>query len=684
MPNRLAQETSPYLLQHADNPVDWYPWGAEALERARREAKPILLSIGYAACHWCHVMAHESFEDSATAALMNERFVNIKVDREERPDLDGIYMQAVQAMTGHGGWPMTVFLTPDGVPFYGGTYFPKDDRHGMPSFTRILLTVSDAYHARPDDVARAAASVRELYASAAEQTRTAGALGERLLDEAYRALSSRYDEAHGGFDGAPKFPQTMSLEFLLRYWARRGTEQALVIAASSFRHMVRGGIYDQIGGGFARYSVDAEWLVPHFEKMLYDNALLVHFGAHLWQATHDAEVRRVVVDTIDWLTTEMRSPEGGFYSSLDADSEGHEGKFYVWSLDELDALLGDAAPALRDYWGVTADGNFEGRNILSVAGDARVVAARHGLSERGLEQLVRQARQTLYAARTRRVWPGRDDKILTSWNGLTVRALATCARIFDDDALRGAAVESGTFLFGALVANGRVFRSWKEGRPRIAGYLEDYAALGLAALALYELTFDAQWLQRARAMHDATVRWFWDDAVGAFFDTASDHETLITRPREVSDNATPSGTSLAVELLWRVAELTNDADARRRATYVLETLAPPMARYPSAFGHLLGAADLAINGAVEVAIVGDPAAEDFRALVRTIAAEYVPGLVLAGGPAREDEAVALLAGRTTRNGRATAYVCRNYTCEAPVSEREELERQLGRVSRSEI
>ncbi len=684
MPNRLAQETSPYLLQHADNPVDWYPWGAEALERARREAKPILLSIGYAACHWCHVMAHESFEDPATAALMNERFVNIKVDREERPDLDGIYMQAVQAMTGHGGWPMTVFLTPDGVPFYGGTYFPKDDRHGMPSFTRILRTVADAYHARPDDVARAADSVRELYASAAEQTRSAGALGQRLLDEAYRTLSSRYDEAHGGFDGAPKFPQTMSLEFLLRYWGRRGTEQALSIAVSSFRHMARGGIYDQIGGGFARYSVDAEWLVPHFEKMLYDNALLVHFGAHLWQATHDAEVRRVVVDTIAWLTTEMRSPEGGFYSSLDADSEGHEGKFYVWSLDELDALLGDAAPALRDYWGVTAEGNFERRNILSVVGDARVIAARHGLSERALEELVRQARQTLYSARARRVWPGRDDKILTSWNGLAVRALAACARIFDDDTLRAAAVESGTFLFGAVVADARVFRSWKEGRPRIAGYLEDYAALGLAALALYELTFDGACLERAREMHDATVRWFWDDAVGAFFDTASDHETLITRPREVSDNATPSGTSLAVELLLRMAELTNDADARRRATYVLETLAPAMARYPSAFGHLLGAADLAINGAVEVAIVGQPAAEDFKALARTVAAEYVPGLVLAGGPAQADEAVALLAGRTMREGKATAYVCRNYTCEEPVSGREELERQLERVLRSEI
>jgi uncharacterized protein len=681
MPNRLAHETSPYLLQHADNPVDWYPWGTEALERARREQTPILLSIGYAACHWCHVMAHESFEDPPTAALMNERFVNIKVDREERPDLDGIYMQAVQAMTGHGGWPMTVFLTPDGAPFYGGTYFPKDDRNGMPSFARILRTVSDAFHARPDDVARAAASVRELYAAAAEQTRSAGPLGERLLDDAYHALSSRYDEAHGGFDGAPKFPQTMSLDFLLRYWARRGREQALAIATRSFRHMARGGIYDQIGGGFARYSVDSQWLVPHFEKMLYDNALLLRFGAHLWQATRDAEVRRVVADTITWLMTEMRSPHGGFYSSLDADSEGSEGKFYVWSLDEFNALLGDAAPALRDHWGVTAEGNFEGRNILSASADVRAVAARHGLSERALDELVREARQTLYAARAKRVWPGRDDKILTSWNALTVRALAESARIFGDDEIRVAAVQSGTFLFGSLVANGRVFRSWKDGRARIAGYLEDHAAMGLAALALYELTFDMEWLERARSMQEATVRWFWDDATGAFYDTASDHETLITRPREVSDNAVPSGTSLAVELLVRMAELTQDVDARRRATYVLETLAPAMGRYPAAFGHLLGAADLLINGAVEVAIVGDPAAEDFRALTRTLAAEYVPGLVLAGGPTRDDS-IALLAGRTMREGRATAYVCRNYTCNEPVTEAAELEKQLSRAAPS--
>ena len=680
MPNRLARETSPYLLQHANNPVDWYPWGPEALARARDENRPILLSIGYAACHWCHVMEHESFENAATAALMNERFVNIKVDREERPDLDGIYMQAVQAMTGQGGWPMTVFLTPEGVPFYAGTYFPKDDRHGMPSFTRILNAVSDAYRTKPADVARTAASVREMFHVTVEPTRSAGPLGPELLDGAYRALAERYDELDGGFDGAPKFPQTMSLDFLLRYWARRGVENALAMVSHSFKQMARGGIYDQIGGGFARYSVDAQWLVPHFEKMLYDNALLIRLGAHLWQATQDADVRRVVEETIDWAVLEMRAPEGGFYSSFDADSEGHEGKFYVWSVEELDEILGPDAPVMRAYWGVTSDGNFEGRNILFVKGERRALAARLSLSEDRLEHIVARAKTALYAVRRHRVWPGRDDKILASWNGLMVRGIAEAARAFGNERYRAVAVEGARFLFDHLVSDGRVLRSYKDGRARIAGYLEDHASLGLAALAIYELTFDAEWLDRARVLGSAVVRWFWDDETGAFYDTASDHEALIIRPRDISDNATPSGTSLAVELLFRLGELFDDGDARRRATYVVESLAPAMARYPSAFGHLLGCADMSINGAVELAIVGDPASDDFRRLERTAAERYVPSLVVAGGVPRVDRDVALLLGREARGGRATAYVCRNYTCEEPATTRAQLDEQLQRIT----
>jgi len=675
MANRLASETSPYLLQHADNPVDWYAWGQDALDKSRTEDKPILLSIGYAACHWCHVMAHESFEDDATAALMNDRFVNIKVDREERPDLDGIYMQAVQAMTGHGGWPMTVFLTPEGVPFYGGTYFPKDERQGIPSFKRILTAVSDAYKNKPADVARTAASVREMYDAAKEQTRSSGPLSPALLDSAYRALAQSHDERYGGFERAPKFPQTMSLDFLLRYWARTNIENALAMVSRSFLHMARGGIYDQIGGGFARYSVDEKWLVPHFEKMLYDNALLVRLGAHLWQATSDADVRQATEQTIEWALTEMRAPGGGFYSSLDADSEGHEGKFYVWDASEIDALLGDDAPIARAYWGVTDEGNFEGKNILSVVADRRVVAARNNATPASVDEVIRSAAATLYAARAKRVWPGRDEKILTSWNALMVRGIAEAARALGSDRYRLAAVESAEFLFANLVRDGRVLRSYKDGRARVAGYLEDYAALGLAALAVYEITFDDRWLARARELGDSAVRWFWDEASGAFFDTASDHETLITRPKDITDNAVPSGTSLAVELLVRLAELFADADARRRATYVVETLAPAITRYPTAFGHLLGSADMLILGAVELAIIGDPKAADFGALERAAAERYVPSFVIAGGSPRDD--VALLADRVARDGRATAYVCRGYACEEPATNASTLGTQLA-------
>jgi hypothetical protein len=681
MPNRLASETSPYLLQHANNPVDWYAWGPEALERAKAENRPILLSIGYAACHWCHVMEHESFEDESTAALMNERFVNIKVDREERPDLDAIYMQAVQAMTGHGGWPMTVFLTPDGVPFYGGTYFPAEPRFGMPTFKRILTAVSDSYRDKPADVARAAGSVREMYDTAKEATRSGGTLSTELLDRAYRSLADEYDEEHGGFGGAPKFPATMALDFLLRYWARTGTERALAIVTNSFLQMARGGIYDQIGGGFARYTVDAVWLVPHFEKMLYDNALLVRLGAHLWQATGDAETRRVVEETIDWAIREMRSPDGGFYSSYDADSEGHEGKFYLWDAAELDAALGSDAAIMRAYWGVSSGGNFEGHNILFVAArDKRALSRRFSISLDQLEEVIARSKRTLYELRTRRVWPGLDDKVLASWNGLMVRGIAEAARAFGNDEYRRVAIESGTFLFDKMVRDGRVLRSYKGGRARIAGYLEDYASLALAALSLYELTFDRAWLARARELGESIVRLFWDDDVNAFFDTASDHEALVVRPRDLTDNAVPSGTSLAAELLARLAELYQDVDARRRTTWIIETQFQTMQRYPSAFGHALGVADMLIHGAVELAIVGEADAPDFRSLERAAAGRYVPSLVVAGGPPSTSNDIALLADREARDGRATAYVCRSYACEAPATSVEQLVEQLDRVT----
>ncbi|HET9425197.1 MAG TPA: thioredoxin domain-containing protein [Gemmatimonadaceae bacterium] len=670
MPNRLAKETSPYLLQHAHNPVDWYPWGEEALERARREDKPILLSIGYAACHWCHVMERESFEDDGTAALMNARFVNVKVDREERPDIDSIYMQAVQAMTGHGGWPMTMFLTPDGTPFYGGTYFPKTDRHGMPSFKRILTSVADAYASNREGVARTTESVREMYASTGMRSSTGGATPDTLT-RATAALAAAYDHRHPGFGDAPKFPPSMSLEFLLAVWARTGSEQALTMTRDTFLAMARGGIYDQIGGGLSRYSVDAEWLVPHFEKMLYDNALFVRLGVHLWQATQDSEVRAVVEDTIEWLRREMTSPAGGFHSSLDADSEGHEGKYYVWSSAEFDAAASEAGATadelslLRRQWSVTEAGNFEGANILNVTYPQRIPR-------------LRELRQRLYEIRERRVRPGRDDKMLAGWNGLMTRAIAEAARAFGRGDHEAMAIAAGEFLFRERVQGDRVFRSSRGTEP-IPGVLEDQAGVGLAALSLYELTFDRRWLDRAVALSKEMIAAWWDEESKSFYDTAVDHEKLIVRPRDVTDNALPAGNSLACELLARIGILMSDDDARRIASAAVDSLAEPMARHPLAFGHLLGVADMLVNGSVELALVGKPGDRSFDELARAAGQSFVPALIIAGG---SEKGVALLADRPMVGGKATAYVCRSFACEAPTTSPAELARQLSTVTYS--
>ncbi len=681
MANRLAKETSPYLLQHADNPVDWYPWGPEALEKARKEDKPILLSVGYAACHWCHVMAHESFEDLETARMMNEAFVNVKVDREERPDIDGIYMQAVVAMTGHGGWPMTMFLMPDGNPFYGGTYFPPDDRPGLPSFRSILKAVRDGYAQKRDALDKSAQQLKQIFEGNLVKARGGSAPTAQSLELAYRALARSYDIRNGGFGAAPKFPATMVMDFLLRYWRRTDTKYALEMVVDSFRKMARGGIYDQIGGGFARYAVDAIWLVPHFEKMLYDNALLVRLGAHLWQATKDDEVRRVTVETVEWLEREMTSPAGGFYSSFDADSEGHEGKFYVWSEEEIDKLLGVDSPTFKSYYGVTRGGNFEGKNILFVGADRSTAAARAGIPRPELDALLARSGKRLYEARAARVWPGRDEKILASWNGLMLRGVATAARAFRDAQFRTLALRNAEFLARELVKGGRVMRSHKEGVTRINGYLEDHAAVALGFLAVYELTYDEKWVRLARTIADATIEWFWDEERGAFFDTASDAEQLITRPRDATDNATPSGTSLAVELLLHIAELQHDADYRRRASFILETLGELVAKHPSAFGHLLGSMDMELNGAIEVALIGRPDDRAFEALERVVAEQYVPSLVLAGGTGEGERSVKLLEGRSLQNGNPTAYVCRAYACDAPAVEPPELSRQLESAPR---
>ena len=588
MPNRLAGETSPYLLQHADNPVDWHPWGQEALALARTTSRPVLLSIGYAACHWCHVMAHESFEDPATAALMNEHFVCIKVDREERPDLDAVYMQAVQAMTGHGGWPMTVFLTPAGEPFYGGTYFPPADRHGMPSFTRVLKAVSDAYTQRQDSVAASAASMRQIYESSASNRGTGAEINTEYLESAVRAVASNYDARLGGFGGAPKFPPTMVLDFLLRHWARTGESSALDMARSTFVKMARGGIYDQIGGGFARYSVDAEWLVPHFEKMLYDNALLIRFGAHLFEATGDAEVRRVTDESVAWLAREMTSPDGGFYSSLDADSEGVEGKFYVWTAAELDSVLGSDAAIVKTFYAVSSAGNFEGNNILHVPVDPTDVARNANVDIATLLATIARAKDRMMDRRSRRVRPTRDDKIIAAWNGLALRGVAEAARAFRRDDFQSLAMRSAKFLLQHMVVDGRAMRSYKNGISRIPGFLEDQAAVALGFLAVFEQSLDVKWLDVAQQMARVMLDKFWDAGSETFFDTSHDAEQLVTRPRDPTDNATPSGTSLAIDLLLRLANYNGDERYRQQAEHVMTSLAGAIARYPSAFGHMLG------------------------------------------------------------------------------------------------
>ena len=674
MPIRLALETSPYLLQHANNPVEWLPWGDDAFARARAEDKPVLLSIGYAACHWCHVMAHESFEDPVTAEIMNALFVNVKVDREERPDVDAIYMQAVQALTGHGGWPMTMFLTPDGAPFYGGTYFPPEPRHGIPAFKRVLASVAEAWRSSREDVMRGATSLLEIYEPATRAAEAGAPVDADLLDAAERAVLASYDEAHGGFGGAPKFPPSMTLDFLLRRAGRRDNPALLGVVRHTWLRMTQGGLFDQVGGGIHRYAVDDVWLVPHFEKMLYDNALLVRLGAHLWQATGDQSVREATELTLAWVEREMTAPDGGFYASLDADSEGHEGKFYVWTLDELNDALGADAALMTGFWSATAGGNFEGRNIPWAPHTVDEFAEQRELDPDALRRTIDRARATLLARREQRVRPTRDDKIIAGWNGLMLRGVAECARVFAEPRWTSLARRAGEFLASSMVRDGRALRVFARGEARIGGFLEDHAALGLGFLALYELTFEPRWLALARGLSAACDAQFWDDAIGAYFDTATDAQPLVTRPRDINDNAIPSGNSLAVELLQRLAALDGNAEQARRAAFVLSSLGSLMARHPLAFGHLLGAAEFEVHGAVSVAIAGVAGSADFGRLARTVATRYVPSLVLAGG---EGASPALLEGKHPLEGRARAFVCRGFTCDAPTTEPAELAVQLA-------
>ncbi|HRQ12321.1 MAG TPA: thioredoxin domain-containing protein [Promineifilum sp.] len=676
MTNRLANETSPYLRQHANNPVDWYPWGEEALQRARDEDKPILLSIGYAACHWCHVMAHESFENPATAELMNRYYVNIKVDREERPDLDSIYMSAVQALTGQGGWPMTVFLTPDGRPFYGGTYYPPVPRHGMPAFPQLLVALAEAWADKREEIERSAGEITtHLSQIAMAGGGDEGVLTTDLFDQALNGLLRTYDNKLGGFGHAPKFPPSMTLEFLLRMHVQRGDAMALRMAEHTLEMMARGGIYDQLGGGFARYSTDDRWLVPHFEKMLYDNALLARVYLHAWQLTGKPLYRRVVEETLDFVVRELRHEEGGFYSSYDADSEGEEGKFYVWSAEEIHTALGSDAELFMAYYDVSNAGNWEGHNILNIRRDPAEVAAAFGLDATAMEQTLTTARQTLYDIRARRVWPGLDDKVLTAWNGLMLAAFAEAGRALSRLDYTDIATQNAEFLYTNLrQTDGRLLRSWRAGtRARYNAYLEDYAFLADGLLALYQTTFEPRWFLWARELAEWMLTHFQDSA-GGFFDTSDDHETLLHRPRDVQDNATPSGNSMAAHVLLALSLYTGEGRYWDTAESMVAALAEPMMRYPGAFSHWLCAAALIMAEPREVAIVGDPAAADTRELLDVLQSRYRPALVAAVGPS--EPVVPLLAGRPQLNGRATAYVCRRFVCLNPVTQPEALAEQL--------
>jgi uncharacterized protein YyaL (SSP411 family) len=700
--NRLIHETSPYLLQHAHNPVDWYPWGEEALAKAKSEDKVILLSIGYSSCHWCHVMAHESFENESTARLMNENFVSIKVDREERPDIDALYMDAVQAMTGSGGWPMTVFLTPEGLPFYGGTYFPPKDRYGMPGFPTLLRRISEYYRNSREKVEETAEQFRDFYSRRVHLERlTAGGIDQQdgdnlaILKEAVGRLAASFDGSTGGFGGAPKFPHPMSLDFLLGQHLRRASRHAQVTTSAAstrprdselgmveftLEKMAHGGIYDQIGGGFHRYSVDDRWLVPHFEKMLYDNALLSRAYLHAYQVTGKPFYRRIVEETLDYVQREMLSPDGGFYSTQDADSEGEEGKFYLWTPAEVKAALGDEDGALFcAFYDVTEAGNFEQKNILHVDHSLTEVAEQQGVSIERLEQALARGREVLYNMRSERVWPGLDNKILTGWNGLMLRSFAEAARVLGRDDYRANAERTATFLLTTMNSDGRLLRSYRDGQAKLKGYLEDYANLALAVLELYQTTHNARWFSAARHLADQMLDLFWDDEDGGFFSTGKDHEELVGRPKELMDNATPSGNSSATELLLRLAAYTGEDTYHSRAESILRPLVPAMAQHPSALSQMLIALDFLVGPTYEVALVGDPAAPDTHALLAVLSQQFRPNLVLAVAKPDDSEAVnavPLLQERPQRNGAATAYVCQNFACKEPVTTPEALAAQV--------
>ncbi len=680
MPNHLINENSPYLLQHAHNPVDWYPWGEEALTKARAENKPIFLSIGYAACHWCHVMAHESFEDAETAVFMNEHFINIKVDREERPDLDAIYMGATVAMTGSGGWPMSVFLTPDLKPFYTGTYFPPIPRHNLPSFKDVLRSIERGWREEQDEIAKVGEQVTQHLQQVMASSKSDAPINLDLHMLVNKIIES-YDWGYGGWGSAPKFPQQMTIEYLLRRHTA-GQPEALKAATHALKSMARGGMYDVVGGGFSRYSTDNFWRIPHFEKMLYDNAQLVLVYLHAWQITKDSFYKQIVIETLDFVRREMTHPNGGFYSSLDADSEGKEGKYYVWSLDEIRAALKNDAEFFEAAYGVTPNGNWEGRTVLQRTMDDASLATRFKLDLETVSAKLADCHSRLLSVRAARTpgGPGTDDKVLTAWNGLMLHAFAESVRVLDDKDKAASylivATRSAEFLLTQLRYEGRLCRSWRDGQVTREVFLEDYAALIIGLLELYQTDFKDKWFASAHQLADEMIHRF-SDPIGGFFDTPEDGERLLIRPKDIQDNATPSGNALACEALLKLAAFTGKGKYRDIAEKTLGLVSGLALRYPTGFARWLSAADFAQNNEKQVAVLYEARDEKAEALIQVIRSEYRPNVIAAASTIPpSNDAPELLKGRPLVGDSPSVYVCEGFVCLQPITDADDLKKQL--------
>lgn len=667
MPNHLASENSPYLLQHANNPVNWYPWGNDAINKAKAENKPIFLSIGYAACHWCHVMAHESFEDEETAAFMNEHFINIKVDREERPDIDGIYMQATISMTGSGGWPMSVFLSPDLKPFYTGTYFPPVRRYNMPAFKDVLAGLANAWQNDRDEIVKVGEQVSSHLRHQAKNQASDSTLKEHL-EAIANTIKSSYDWGYGGWGDAPKFPQAMAVDFLLHHSVANKSEEYLKLIHHCLQAMSRGGMYDVVGGGFSRYSTDSQWRVPHFEKMLYDNALLVRAYLHAWQVTKEPAYKRIVEETLDFIAREMTHEQGGFYSSLDADSEGEEGRFYVWTLDGIRDVLKDDSEFFEAAYGITAKGNWENKTVLQRTLDDASLAARFKLNLEAVPAKLAESHARLLSVRGSRIRPVTDDKVLTAWNGLMLATVAESARVLENKDYLTLATRNAEFLLSDLRPGGKLRHTWRNGKTSNEVFLEDYSALILGLLEMYQTDFDNKWFVAAKELADEMTEKF-SDPEGGFFDTPNDGETLLIRPKDIQDNATPSGNSLACEALIKLAAFTDEGKYQDIAEKSLTLITDFVLRYPLGFARWLSAAENAQGSMKQVAVLGDAEEKIFESMIRSIRAEYRPGLVIAASshPIKEN-APALLKDRNLINNKSTAYVCEGFVCKQPATE----------------